>query len=67
MPRFSVDANYDDMDGLEADTKLINDLCAWAKVKPSPMATGLGMAATTLARTASGKATTRISRNTLNT
>ena len=61
----SEDANCLRMEGLEHDTKLINDLCAWAGVKPSRMATDLGMAATTLARPASGKATTRISRQTI--
>lgn len=53
------------MDGLESDTKLINDLAQWAGKKPSRLATDLGMAATTLARPASGKATTRLGRNTL--
>lgn len=53
------------MDGLADDTKLINDLCDWAGVKPSRMATDLGMAATTLTRAANGKATTRIGRQTL--
>ncbi|WP_422057737.1 S24 family peptidase [Sphingomonas sp.] len=53
------------MDGLEADTKLINDLCQWAGKKPSRIAADLGMAATTLARPASGKATTRLGRTTL--
>lgn len=53
------------MTGLEADTKLVLDLCTYAKKKPSRMATDLGMAATTLARPASGKATTRIGRGTL--
>jgi len=65
MPRFSVTANYDDMTRLEADTKLVNDLCAWAKVKPSRMATDLGMAATTLTRPANGKADTEMSRRTV--
>lgn len=65
MPPISVVANYDDMDGLEADTKLVLDLCAYAGKKPSRMATDLGMAATTLARPASGKAKTRIGRATL--
>jgi len=65
MMRFSVDANYADMDRLEADTKLVNDLCAWAKVKPSRMAAELGMAATTLTRAANGKADTEMSRRTV--
>lgn len=62
---FSMGANSFGMDGLEHDTRLINDLCNWARVKPSRMATDLGMAATTLARPASGKATTRLGRSTL--
>jgi phage repressor protein C with HTH and peptisase S24 domain len=66
MHDFSSDANAWRMDGLEADTKLINDLAQWAGKKPSRMATDLGMAATTLARPASGKATTRLGRTTLN-
>lgn len=65
MRDFSSDANHDVMDGLEADTKLVNDLALWAGKKPSRLATDLGMAATTLARPASGKATTRLGRGTL--
>ncbi len=65
MHHFSSDANEWRMDGLEADTKLINDLCQWAGKKPSRIAADLGMAATTLARPASGKATTRLGRTTL--
>lgn len=65
MSRFSVDANYADMDRLEADTKLINDLCAWAKLKPSRIAADLGMAATTLTRPANSKAETEMSRRTI--
>ena len=61
----SDDANSARMEGLAEDTRLINELCAWAGVKPSRMATDLGMAATTLARPASGKATTRLGRQTL--
>lgn len=63
--KFSSDANPARMDGLADDTKLINDLCAWAGVKPSRLASDLGMAATTLTRPANGKATTRIGRQTL--
>ncbi len=62
---FSEDANWLRMEGLEHDTRLINELCAWAGVKPSRMATDLGMAATTLARPASGKASTRLGRQTI--
>lgn len=53
------------MSGLEDDTKLIRDLCAFAKKPPSRIAAELGMAATTLTRPAAGKATTRIGRQTL--
>lgn len=53
------------MDGLEEDTKLINDLCAWLNKRPSRIAADLGLAATTLTRPANGKATTRIGRNTM--
>lgn len=53
------------MEDLTEDTRLINELCDWAGVKPSRMATDLGMAATTLARPASGKATTRLGRQTI--
>jgi len=66
VPALSGFANPIAMDGFEADTKLINDLCAWAKKKPSRIAMELGMAATTLTRPAHGKADTRIGRQTLN-
>lgn len=65
MIRNSVFANLIGMDGLAADTKLINDLCAWSNKAPSRIAAELGMAATTLTRPANGKATTRIGRQTL--
>ncbi len=65
MPCFSVFANDRHMTELEADTKLINDLCAFAKKRPSRIAADLGMAATTLTRPANGKAKTRIGRGTL--
>lgn len=65
MRRFSIDANDWLMDGLEQDRKLINDLAQWAGKRPSRLATDLGMAATTLARPASGKATTRLGRRVL--
>jgi hypothetical protein len=61
----SVFANSQPMDGLAADTKLIKDLCAWSGKAASRIAADLGMAATTLTRPASGKATTRLSRQTL--
>lgn len=66
MIEISGDANQAAMDDLAADTKLINDLCAWAGKKPSRIASDLGMAATTLTRPANGKATTKIGRQTLN-
>lgn len=65
MPELSVFATFDGMDGLEADTRLINALADWAKIKPSPMAEKIGVAVTTLTRPANGKATTRISRATI--
>lgn len=65
VPVISFDANGQGMDGLEADTRLINELCVWAGVKPSRMAADLGMAATTLTRPANGKATTRLGRATM--
>lgn len=65
MHDFSSDANDWRMDGLEADTQLILSLSEWTGKKPSRIAADLGMAATTLARPASGKATTRLGRTTL--
>jgi hypothetical protein len=65
MRRLSFDANYTPMNGLEADTKLITDLCDFAGKKPSRIAAELGLAATTLTRPVGGKATTRIGRTTI--
>lgn len=65
VPEISSDANDCGMDDLAADTKLINDLCEFARKKPSRIAADLGMAATTLTRPANGKATTRLGRGTL--
>lgn len=65
MRGFSVSANSRAMEGLKADTKLINDLAAWARKAPSRMAQEAGLAATTLTRPANGSATTRLGRVTL--
>lgn len=61
----SIPANAWGMEGLEQDSKLINDLAEWAGKRPSRIAAELGMAVTTLTRPANGKATTRLGRRTL--
>lgn len=65
MHQLSIPANAWGMDGLEQDSKLINDLADWVGKRPSRIATELGMAVTTLTRPANGKATTRLGRKVL--
>lgn len=65
MPEISVRANIPVVTGLEDDTALVKALEAFAGMPPSRMATEAGLALTTLTRPASGKATTRIGRVTL--
>lgn len=62
VPPISIAANIASMDeGLEADRLLLQDLCEWAKMKPSRVAQEAGLAATTVLRSYKGEATTRIS------
>jgi phage repressor protein C with HTH and peptisase S24 domain len=53
------------MSGMEADTQLMRDLCKWAKLAPSALATKAGLTPTTILRPHRGTATTRLSQPTL--
>ncbi|CAN5338782.1 S24 family peptidase [soil metagenome] len=53
------------MNGLEADTQLMKDLCTWKQMPPAVVARRAGLAATTVNRPFAGTATTRISQPTL--
>lgn len=53
------------MDGLEEDTSLIRELCAYTKLRPAAIAREAGLANTTINRTHKGKATTRLSAPTM--
>lgn len=61
----SVRANADGMDGIQADTALLQDLAAYAQMKPTGLAREIGVAVTTITRPFNGTATTRLSQPTL--
>lgn len=66
VPSLGIFANRARMEaGLESDTRLIQDLCAWAGLKPTPLAKRADLAVTTITRPFRGTADSRISQPTI--
>lgn len=64
-PSLSISANLAWMAGLETDREFLKQLVEWANMPPSRVATEAGLAVTTVTRVVNGKATTRLSKPTI--